>query len=90
MTTQSFLSAIEKPVQATVMSVSVALVFPVLLLGSLWSFGLDGIWFNFVGVNALASVIAAFLLIKLGKEMRKKEAVRSARNIEKQEVDHGI
>ena len=89
-TTQSFLSAIEKPVQATVMSVSVALVFPVLLLGSLWSFGLDGIWFNFVGVNALASVIAAFLLIKLGKEMRKKEAVRSARNIEKQEVDHGI
>jgi Na+-driven multidrug efflux pump len=73
-TTQSYFSAIEKPLQATIMSVAVAFVFPVLLLGALWSFALDGIWFNFVGVNALAAVLAAFLLIKLMKEIKKKEA----------------
>lgn len=73
-TTQSYFSAIEKPLQATIMSVGVAFVFPVLLLGALWSFGLDGIWFNFVGVNALAAVLAAFLLIRLTKEIRAREA----------------
>ncbi len=72
-TTQSFFSAIEKPIQATVMSVAVAFVFPIVLLGAFWSFGLDGIWFNFVGVNALAAVLSFFLLMKLMREIRKKE-----------------
>ena len=74
-TTQSYLSAIEKPLSATVMSVCVAFVFPVVLLGALWSFGLDGIWFNFVGVNALAVILAIFFLIRLSKEMKTKESV---------------
>ncbi len=71
---QSFLSAIEKPLQATVLSVSVALVFPVLLLGALWSFGLDGIWFNFVGVNLLAALLGAYLLFQVSKEIKKRES----------------
>jgi len=75
-TTQSFLSAIEKPVQATVMSVAVALVFPVVLLGALWSLGLDGIWLNFAGVNALAALLAAFLLCRVRKEMKNREKVK--------------
>ena len=70
---QSFLSAIEKPLQATILSVSVALVFPVLLLGALWSFGLNGIWFNFVGVNFLAVLLGAFLLFRVSKEIKKRE-----------------
>lgn len=72
-TTQSFLSAIEKPMQATLMSVGVAFVFPVVLLGALWSFGLDGIWFNFVGVNAIAAILAVILLIRLSKEIKRRE-----------------
>ena len=72
-TTQSYFSAIEKPLQATVMSVGVAFIFPIILLGAFWNFGLDGIWFNFVGVNALAAILSAFLLIKLAKEIKKKE-----------------
>ena len=72
-TTQSFLSAIEKPILATVMSVAVAFVFPVILLGALWHFGLDGIWFNFVGVNALAAVLAAFLLHFVFREIKRRE-----------------
>jgi Na+-driven multidrug efflux pump len=72
-TTQGFFSAIEKPIFATLMSVSVALVFPILMLGALWKLGLDGIWLNFVGVNALASVLAAILLIKVAREIKQKE-----------------
>ena len=72
-TTQSYFSAIEKPLQATIISVGTAFVFPVVLLGALWSFGLDGIWFNFVGVNALTTVLSAFLLGRLMKEIDKRE-----------------
>lgn len=68
--TQSFFSAIEKPLQATVMSVTVAFVFPVVLLGALWSFGLDGIWFNFVGVNLLAAGLGFILLMHILKKIK--------------------
>ncbi len=72
-TTQGYFSAIEKPLQATIMSVCTAFVFPTVLLGALWGFGLDGIWFNFVGVNVLTSILSVFLLIRLMREIRKKE-----------------
>ena len=71
---QSFLSAIEKPLQATILSVAVAFVFPVLLLGGLWSFGLDGIWFNFVGVNLLTALLGIYLLFMVSKEIKKRES----------------
>ncbi len=72
-TTQSYFSAIEKPLQATIISVATAFVFPVLLLGGLWSFGLDGIWFNFVGVTALSAILSLLLLRRLTKEIKQKE-----------------
>ncbi len=72
MATQSFLSAIEKPIQATIMAVAVALVFPVIMLGALWTLGLDGIWINMVGTSALAAILAVILLIRLGKEIKRK------------------
>ena len=72
-TTQGFLSAIEKPVLATILSVCTALVFPVIMLGSLWSFGLDGIWLNFVGVTALAAALSAVMLRIVGKEIQRRE-----------------
>lgn len=72
-TTQSFLSAIEKPLQATLMSVGTAFVFPVLLLGALWHFDLDGIWFNFVGVNILTAILSVILLIRLKAEIKSRE-----------------
>ncbi len=76
---QSFLSAIEKPMQATLMSVGTAFVFPVTLLGALWSFGLDGIWFNFVGVNVLAAVLAVILLIRLANEIKRRQRDKADR-----------
>lgn len=75
-TTQGFLSAIEKPALATVMSVCTALVFPVIILGSLWSLGLDGIWVNFVGVNLLSAILGCFLLGTVEREIRKRRAAR--------------
>ena len=71
--TQGFLSAVQKPAQATVMSVGTAMVFPVILLGALWHFKLDGIWFNFVGVNALAAILSVVLLVQLGKEIQARQ-----------------
>ena len=68
-TTQGFLSAIEKPALATIMSISTALVFPVIILGALWVFELDGIWVNFVGVNAFSAILGILLLTRVKKEM---------------------
>lgn len=70
---QGFLSAIEKPKFATVMSVSTAMVFPVLLIALLYPFGLDGVWLNFTGVNALAAILAIILLRRVQKEIRERE-----------------
>ncbi|MBE6609787.1 MAG: MATE family efflux transporter [Ruminococcaceae bacterium] len=72
-TTQSYFSAIGKPREATILSVGTAFVFPVLLMGALWGFGLDGIWFNFVGVNMLTALVSLILLVRVLKEIRKKE-----------------
>ncbi len=71
-TTQGFLSAIEKPFLATLMSVGTAFVFPVVILGACWSFGLDGIWANFVGVNFLSAILGIILLLKVKKEVKAK------------------
>ena len=74
-TTQGFLSAIEKPVLATLMSVATALLFPVIILGALWALGLNGIWLNFVGVNALAALLGVFLLLHIRKEIKRRVTV---------------
>lgn len=71
--TQGFLSAIEKPMAATVMSVSTALVFPVILLGVLWNFELDGIWVNFACVNLFSAILGIVLLLKVRKEIKNKQ-----------------
>ncbi len=71
-TTQGFFSAIEKPALATTMSVCTAFVFPVIILGALWNFGLDGIWVNFVGVNMLTATLGVILLTRVGREIRRK------------------
>lgn len=71
-TTQSFFGAIGKPLNATIVSVATAFVFPVILLFALWSFELDGIWFNFAGVNALSAILSVVLLLLLKREIKAK------------------
>lgn len=71
MAAQSFLSAIGKPLQATVLSVCVALVFPVTLFWALRFLGLDGVWLNLFGTAVLSSVLSLFLLRSIHKKLPK-------------------
>ena len=66
--------AIEKPGYAALISISTAFIFPVLLLFALQRFGLDGIWFNFAGTNALAAVLSIAVIAKERKEIMKADA----------------
>lgn len=72
--TQSYMLAIEKPLPASLISVSTALIFPVILIIALWPFGLTGIWLNFAGTSALASVMSAVILTRLRAELSKPDA----------------
>ncbi len=68
---QSFLVAIEKPLQATILSVCVALVFPIIMLGALWNLGLDGIWLNMFGTSVLALILGMFLIKSVWTNIKK-------------------
>lgn len=69
--TQSYMLAIEKPLPASIISVSTALVFPVILIGILWPLGLTGIWLNFAGTSLLAAVLSLIILKKVRLELRR-------------------
>ena len=59
---QSYLLAVEKSFQASIISVSTALFFPVLLILILWPLGLTGLWLNFAATAVLAAVLAVLIL----------------------------
>lgn len=72
--TQSYMLAIEKPLPASIISVSTALLFPVLLIVLLWPLGLTGIWLNFAGTALLAAVLSLIILIKKRGELMQPDA----------------
>lgn len=61
--TQSYMLAIEKPGAASLISISTALVFPVVLIILLWPMGLQGLWVNFPATSALAGLLAGGVLL---------------------------
>ncbi len=67
--TQSYMLAIEKSIPASMISVSTALIFPVLLILLLWPLGLTGIWLNFAGTSVLAAVLSLIILLKLRTQL---------------------
>lgn len=73
--TQSYLLAIDKAAPATLISVSNALVFPVLLILLLWPLGLTGIWLNSVGTAALAAVLSLVILFRRRVELAPKDTI---------------
>ena len=60
---QSYMLAIEKALPASVISISTALIFPVLLVILLWPLGLTGIWLNFAGTALLAPPSFCFIRV---------------------------
>ena len=72
--TQSYMLAIEKPLAASIISVSTALLFPVALLLVLWPLGLQGLWINFPATSALAAILAAVILRRKWPELHQPDA----------------
>ena len=64
---QSLMTALERAGEASLISSSTALIFPVLLLAVLSPIGLTGIWLNFAGSSLLAGLLSGFLLLRFWK-----------------------
>ena len=62
--------AIERAGAATLISLSTALIFPVLLIAALWPLGLTGLWLNFAGTSLLAGALAAVVMLRLKRDWR--------------------
>lgn len=61
---QSYFSAIGKAGYATIISLAVAFVFPMLMLFALEPIGLDGLWLNLPAASLLTAVLAFVILAK--------------------------
>ena len=72
--TQSYMLAVEKALPASILSVSTALVFPVILLAALGSLGLNGLWINFPATSAMAAVLAFFILRRTRADLHRPDA----------------
>ena len=64
---QSLMTALEQAGSASLISISTALIFPLVLLAALFPFGLTGIWLNFAGSSLLAGLLAGILLLRFWK-----------------------
>ncbi|MDD2647468.1 MAG: MATE family efflux transporter [Eubacteriales bacterium] len=64
---QSYMLAIERTVPATVISLSTAFIFPVILVAFLWPMRLTGIWLNFAVTSALSAIMAWMFMRRFRK-----------------------
>ena len=71
--TQSFMLALEKSLYATIISISMAFIFPMILLFSLEWMGLDGIWLNFPMTSLLGAILSAVILLRVRKDIMKED-----------------
>ena len=67
--TQSWMLAIEKPIPATMISLSTAFVFPVALMAALRPLGLTGLWLNFAGTSFLTAALALTVLLRFRPQL---------------------
>ena len=68
-TAQSFYNAIQKPRNAAVLTLSTAIVFPLIMVALLWPLGLDGLWLNQAATYVPVGLIAFFMLRKTQKDL---------------------
>lgn len=72
--TQSYMTAVEKPLYATLISVSSVFVFPMALIFALRSLGLFGLWLNSPITMVLTTLLSVIIMLLFSKEMKHKEA----------------
>ena len=61
---QSFYNAIEMPKKAAILTLSTAIIFPLIMVVVLWPLGLDGLWLNQAATYIPVGIIAFFMLRK--------------------------
>lgn len=81
--TQSYMNAIAKPLPASLISVSAALVFPLVLLVVLHPLGLTGIWLNFPGTAVLCALLSAGVLKAASAETLRPDGTREGHGASK-------
>lgn len=67
---QSYMTAVDKPGYASLLSVAIAFVFPIALIAAFWPLGLTGIWLNFPATYLLAAILAGVILLRFKKEWK--------------------
>ncbi len=80
-TVQGFFSAIEKPLPASILSISSAMVFPIFFIFALAPLGLDGLWLN-LSASSLAVMIMALVMLRLTQKNMKNDIAESPDIIE--------
>ena len=70
MCTQMFHTAVERPREASTLSLVIVLIAPLTMLFALRPLGLTGLWLNLATSSLLASVIAGSMLARLVRELR--------------------
>ena len=66
---QSFFNAIEQPKKATILTLTTAIIFPVIMVVVLWPLGLDGLWLNQAATYVPVGIIAFVMLRKTQKSL---------------------
>ena len=66
---QGFYNAIQKPKNSAILTISTAIVFPLIMVTLLWPLGLDGLWLNQAATYIPVGIIAFIMLRKTQKEM---------------------
>lgn len=71
--TQSYMTAIEKSLYATLISVGAAFIFPMIFIFALYNLGLTGLWLNAPLTMLACCILSGIILILFSKELKKIE-----------------
>ena len=74
---QGFYSAIERPLPASILSVSSAMILPILFVYVLSPMGLDGLWLN-LAATSLVVTLMAVVMLRLSQRSMKRAIERPA------------
>ena len=78
---QSYMLAVGNALPASLLSVTNALVFPVLLVVLVSPLGLTGLWHNYPGFSALTGVLALGVMLWFGRELARLQARAAKRTM---------
>jgi len=70
---QGFFNAIEKPLYSTILTLSTAIVFPLLMVLLLWPLGLDGLWLNQTATYIPVGILSFIMLKKVQRSMKEQQ-----------------